>query len=45
MRASSRAGVRLEKLPEGSITGTKVSAKAQSVEPTNRGPSDLGLAT
>jgi hypothetical protein len=45
MRTSSRAGVRLEKLPEGSATGTKVSAKAQSVEPGVRGPSDLGLAT
>jgi hypothetical protein len=45
MRTSSRAGVRLEKLPEGSMTGTKVSAKAQSVDPSMRGPSDLGLAT
>ena len=34
MRTSSRAGVRLEKIPETALTATKTSAKAQSMEPS-----------
>lgn len=37
MRTSSRAGVRLEKIPESTLTMSKGGHKTYSVEPSNRG--------